>query len=393
MSQLSRVSAFSRFDAKEFFARSNRHSDEGKADPLCPKCGGHDFLTIDSEAFKPKTLSKSEEDNLGLLAFNCYFDDGSLGIADDAIDSLVEACPFCALVLSAVKEQYEFIGKPLIGTERYRLLWRYVPYKFNRHADNDRRYARYLQVFSAANFNWGDGMVRDVIEREHVRSLIAPVDLDGGEFLKARRVAGQVDYKLLRKQLDSCTEWHGDLCEEMTGELKHKLPSKHLIVVDVVDMCLVVPSDPIAYVALSYVWGGNGENSFLTKVDNVDELKAPGAFKARWEEIPATIQDVITVMQGLGERYLWVDSLCIIQDDPSSKQANIDSMTEVYTGALFTIVAATGQHAQSGLPGTRAGSRPRAQRRATLGDGKEFALLDDVELLLDHAPWATRAWT
>ena len=395
MSQLSRLSALFGSNTNEFLARSNRNRDnDGRATTLCAKCRGHDFLTTDTEAFKLKTLSKSEEHSLGLLAFNCYFDHGSLWVADDAIDSLVKACTFCALVLSAVKEQYDFIGKPLIGTERYRLLWRHIPYNFNRHANNDGRYARCLQVFSDANFDWKSGMVRDVIQRKHVRSLIAPVDFDGGEFLKARRVAEQVDYKLLRRQLDSCTEWHGNLCEEMTGKLKHKLPSsKYFTVVDVVDMCLVMPSNPIAYVALSYVWGGDGENSFLTKVDNVEELKVPGAFKARWAEIPATIQDAITVMQRLGERYLWVDSLCIIQDDPSSKQANIDSMTEVYTGALFTIVAATGQHAQSGLPGVRASSRPQAQRRAALGDGKEFALLDDVELLLDRAPWATRAWT
>jgi hypothetical protein len=49
----------------------------------------------------------------------------------------------------------------------------------------------------------------------------------------------------------------------------------------------------------------------------------------------------------MGEKYLWVDSICIIQDDPVVVNAQINQMDLIYTQAVFTIVAATGQNADA----------------------------------------------
>jgi hypothetical protein len=59
----------------------------------------------------------------------------------------------------------------------------------------------------------------------------------------------------------------------------------------------------------------------------------------------------------IGERYLWVDSLCIVQDDPQEKHGQIANMDAIYGNAILTINAAAGQDANAGLPGVRPLSR------------------------------------
>lgn len=68
-------------------------------------------------------------------------------------------------------------------------------------------------------------------------------------------------------------------------------------------------------------------------------------------------------------------------------------MNLVYTRALFTIVAASGESASAGLPGVQPDSRRRHQRRRTLNDQTQFMLVDDLEFALDNCTWVTRAWT
>ncbi|RMZ86256.1 hypothetical protein DV737_g60, partial [Chaetothyriales sp. CBS 132003] len=63
--------------------------------------------------------------------------------------------------------------------------------------------------------------------------------------------------------------------------------------------------------------------------------------------LPRTIQDVIFLIRRLGIRYLWVDSLCIIQGNDLAARADWEResslMAEVYGGATLTIAAASGR--------------------------------------------------
>jgi hypothetical protein len=70
---------------------------------------------------------------------------------------------------------------------------------------------------------------------------------------------------------------------------------------------LVRGSSRDRYFALSYVWGGI--SMFQTTMSNRSSLEEPGSLTRIMEKIPATIQDSIILLQTMGERYLWVDSL------------------------------------------------------------------------------------
>jgi Heterokaryon incompatibility protein (HET) len=65
----------------------------------------------------------------------------------------------------------------------------------------------------------------------------------------------------------------------------------------------------------------------------------------------------MALIQKLGKRYLWVDALCITQDDAESKNQDIRHMDRIYGQAYSTIVALTGVDANSGLSGIRPSSR------------------------------------
>ncbi|EXM17154.1 hypothetical protein FOTG_14639 [Fusarium oxysporum f. sp. vasinfectum 25433] len=69
-----------------------------------------------------------------------------------------------------------------------------------------------------------------------------------------------------------------------------------------------------------------------------------------WDKIPRTIQDAILTSQKLGIGFIWVDSLCIIQDSKADdKNIEIGQMTQVYTHAAFTIAARRAPDAHRGF--------------------------------------------
>lgn len=57
--------------------------------------------------------------------------------------------------------------------------------------------------------------------------------------------------------------------------------------------------------------------------------------------LPRTIYDALVVTRGIGLRYLWVDAMCIIQDDGDDMAEQIGQMYAVYRSAYVTISAAT----------------------------------------------------
>jgi hypothetical protein len=122
-------------------------------------------------------------------------------------------------------------------------------------------------------------------------------------------------------------------------------------------MCLVQQIKPCDYIGLSYVWGKSAESPLCTEKSNVDALGVAGALdlngplEYEGRKVSRTIIDAMHLAQRLGYRFLWVDALCIIQDDPEEKQRLIHGMDRVYQHASLTIVCATGTDADSGLHG------------------------------------------
>lgn len=169
-------------------------------------------------------------------------------------------------------------------------------------------------------------------------------------------------------------------------------------VIDVLNDEVVRPLAAVKYVALSYVWGGNGNNykaatkDFICYPKNHDCVsKGRPVLPLDRGKLPQTIQDAMQLVAAVGERYLWVDALCIAQDNKKERTPTLKSMDKIYEEAAFTIIAASGTNADSGLQGVRPASR---NFNSTTG------VLDGIPLIqgkkgldLRRTPWARRGWT
>ncbi|KAF8445051.1 heterokaryon incompatibility protein-domain-containing protein [Boletus edulis BED1] len=202
-----------------------------------------------------------------------------------------------------------------------------------------------------------------------------------------RYICTQVDIHLIRAWLHQCEHKHGKDCMPSLRFLEGI--REPIFVVDVIQSCLVDTPSRCRYVALSYVWGTAPVFTHLT--ENTQDLRKTCSLRSL--PIPATIRDAIALVYAIGERYLWVDSLCIIQDNWKMKGTEITRMGSIYSGALFTIVAAAGDHANSGLPGIEQGTRDQVQKILKLADCELLTVIDKTPHGIDNTTWAERAWT
>ena len=104
----------------------------------------------------------------------------------------------------------------------------------------------------------------------------------------------------------------------------------------------------IHYLALSYCWGGTV--SMRTLRENVHSREKNGLHVA---DLPAVIRDAITVARKLKFEYLWVDSLCICQDDEQEWGKEAALMADIYGGSVFTISALSSPNVNVGFLGPR----------------------------------------
>ncbi|KAK0108666.1 hypothetical protein ONS95_003457 [Cadophora gregata] len=94
------------------------------------------------------------------------------------------------------------------------------------------------------------------------------------------------------------------------------------------------------YVALSYCWGSPEESSRLLKTTHSTMREWMNSIN--FGTLPLALQDAITVARTLEVQYIWIDSLCIIQNDSEDWQIESSRMADIFSNAYLTIVAATG---------------------------------------------------
>jgi hypothetical protein len=108
----------------------------------------------------------------------------------------------------------------------------------------------------------------------------------------------------------------------------------------------VKPETPkTRYIALSYCWGPVTQKTTCLEA-NLSTLSSDGIGT---EALDPTIQDAIVVARELGFSYLWVDALCMIQDNKAFMDEELGRMAEIYRYATFTIAASRAANVQDGF--------------------------------------------
>lgn len=206
---------------------------------------------------------------------------------------------------------------------------------------------------------------------------------------------------VIRNWYQMCKDDHATECHN--SPLRDYLVRKPKYLIDVMKERIVHADSTYEYVALSYVWGN--AQSYLLTMANFVELQTEHSLchskSGKW--MPLVIRHAIDLTRLLGERYIWVDALCIIQDEENDKKAEeLTRMGDIYHNAILTIIAADGSDANHGIHGLQEVSVPK--RRSCQQEIISLGELGQATLRIFPsgytprdsafvAPVYTRAWT
>jgi hypothetical protein len=192
----------------------------------------------------------------------------------------------------------------------------------------------------------------------------------------------QIDRSLVSHWFTHCETNHS-VC---AGQIRES--SLAIILIDVKRKCLI-SATAARYFALSYVWGGIDQ--LLLVESNFSKLQKDGALGDQCREIAPVLKDAMAFVESLSELYLWVDTLCIIQDSPDH-HIYLSQMDQIYHGAVCTLVAVDGVDAMSPLPGVRPDTRVLSHfdKTATLELVRKRT---DLACVFKGSIYNRRAWT
>ncbi|KAK3714348.1 hypothetical protein LTR37_007934 [Vermiconidia calcicola] len=138
------------------------------------------------------------------------------------------------------------------------------------------------------------------------------------------------------------------------------------------------------YVTLSHCWGTGDRLTLIKRNLHAFQLAIP------FEDLPKTFQDAMRLTMSLGVRYLWIDALCIIQDDVADWQQESGAMCAVFANALFSISALAATDSHSGM----LHARVLPQTTVQVGDVKVGirSRLDNLQEAMRKSRLGSRAW-
>ncbi|GAP89888.1 putative het domain-containing protein [Rosellinia necatrix] len=213
-------------------------------------------------------------------------------------------------------------------------------------------------------------------------------------------------FRWFQDRLDRCIRGHS-LCK--TPYRSGQLPSR---VLDLGSLPGAFP-DPDAdvrlieskgfrgrYVCLSYCWGGTIDIR-LTK-DRYESYTRG----IDWAILPQGYRDAIHLTRKLGVRYIWIDSLCITQDDEDDWREQASNMAPIYQGAHVTIAATKATSPSDGYFSTSPpqyqatrlshrdshGATSHAYVRRTIPHFFSSTAGTEPNYSLEHSPLLRRGW-
>lgn len=151
-----------------------------------------------------------------------------------------------------------------------------------------------------------------------------------------------------------------------------------------------------AYIALSHCWGGPITPVLTARTIQDFQLRLP------FLELPSNFQDAITTTRRLGIRYLWIDSLCIVQDSREDWAKESKKMGSIYCNSTLTIsvMASEGSkhgiipqniHIESPLPEpTRIRISPGSDEAVTVL--RQNFVEETLDRLETYGPLSSRGW-
>lgn len=328
---------------------------------ICPRCRDLNILSMFEEDLKWKTPYNLQ---ISLLQGSPHY--RNLGTVGSVV--LRRDCPLCICVFACAPN-------PRSWSDEVHILAEWSIHRLERlvHIDSDPRnhYDKCLLVdllspdgeFDISEHH-GDALG---LLREPTKTLA----------LSPRIVDPLLcDLEWLKQCISICQGDHGLTCAPHQSE---ELEDIQLI--DVESRKLVAyPGSHCEYVCLSYVWGP------INAGRHVRDQSIP--------TLPKSIEDAMTLCRRLQKRYLWVDSVCIDQENDDEKMRNILRMSSIYKGAYASIVALSGSSMDAGLARIGESMRPaQPQLLCSVNGERIVGLMPTLSQQIHNGVWGSRAWT
>lgn len=205
-----------------------------------------------------------------------------------------------------------------------------------------------------------------------------------------------IDLEILKHWKNQCLTSHGTRCQNPM-KIWRTCPAW---LVDVKQRCVVRGDDPAVcsspFVALSY--RRNTEPGVGVVPEAMLGLQRPGILDDEgaggW--VSPLVRHAMYLTTILGERYLWVDALCIVHGDGTTAE-QLSLMGAIYASAVVVIIAADGD-AQEGISGLKGipESVPRKSQQCLIPFGDEETIIARTNSpfsLITGGPYYKRGWT
>jgi len=129
---------------------------------------------------------------------------------------------------------------------------------------------------------------------------------------KGQLIPSQIDFLLPLYWNRVCRKSVSSLHEDHLMKTDNHILPPNFRLIDTEKMCIVPADSSLEYTALGYTWGK--DKQFKLFQNNYQEILKENALVLYEHRIPQTIKDAMFLVKRLGDRYLWVDALCILQD-------------------------------------------------------------------------------
>ena len=184
---------------------------------------------------------------------------------------------------------------------------------------------------------------------------------------------------LMRTWMSNCVSKHSK-CRQAAGQ---GLPKRLLDVRAFAssDDIRLVESQSVSaaakYVTLSHCWGPHAKHPLCTrKATLMDRMR-----RIRFEDLSLTFKDAVKVCRDLDQQYLWIDSLCIIQDDNNDWLEQAAAMASIYGGSYVTLAALSSADSHQGCR-----IRPRDPTKPKFSRYQDFNFGSRRVRIFEHSP-------
>ncbi|RYN88928.1 hypothetical protein AA0120_g7212 [Alternaria tenuissima] len=267
---------------------------------------------------------------------------------------LASSCPYCKLVVEAIQAL-----EPEFFEDNYEWNWMGFSQEVNvvlqLHVDENHG-PDYVFIQSAGNGRSTLEMGLDIF-RSSDHELRAE-GLDSARFPVRREIAlvpgERLMWDFVRSSLRTCLTEHPKCAEAQNPSW---FPERLLCLEPnsggQSSVRLVETRDQISggsWIALSHCWGS--ERFTCTTTKNIHTHKK----MIDLSTLPPTFQDAVIVARELGVSYLWIDSLCIIQDDQDDWAGHAEHMDQIYENALLVVAAVSSNNGSVPFLGAEAPS-------------------------------------